>query len=185
MFPLMIPYQREETFVNCRDLRELYASHNTLTELPGSLHGLTALQVLDLSFNKLNILSPETLSSLSALLELKLVRNRIRELREGAFDGLPQLTLIDLENNDLRVIERNAIRALPELQAIRLGKNRLQVAEKKIYIYIFLKTIVIKIYRFIVIIKKNYIDNSKRSFHRVAITSKRGTSGKSDSRNCE
>ncbi|XP_076544303.1 artichoke [Osmia lignaria lignaria] len=115
------------TFSNTRDLRELYASHNTLTELPGSLHGLTALQVLDLSFNKLNILSPETLSSLSALLELKLVRNRIRELREGAFDGLPRLTLIDLENNDLRIIERNAIRALPELQAIRLGKNRLQI----------------------------------------------------------
>ncbi|CAD1472146.1 unnamed protein product, partial [Heterotrigona itama] len=115
------------TFSSTRDLRELYASHNTLTELPGSLHGLTALQVLDLSFNKLNILSPETLSSLSALLELKLVRNRIRELREGAFDGLPRLTLIDLENNDLRIIERNAVRALPELQAIRLGKNRLQI----------------------------------------------------------
>ncbi|XP_076229716.1 artichoke isoform X1 [Nomia melanderi] len=115
------------TFSNTRDLRELYASHNTLTELPGSLHGLTALQVLDLSFNKLNILSPETLSSLSALLELKLVRNRIRELREGAFDGLPRLSLIDLENNDLRIIERNAIRGLPELQAIRLGKNRLQI----------------------------------------------------------
>ncbi|XP_025075360.1 protein artichoke [Pogonomyrmex barbatus] len=114
------------TFVNTRDLRELYASHNTLTELPGSLHGLTALRVLDLSFNKLNILSPETLSSLSSLLELKLVRNHIRELREGAFDGLPRLSLIDLENNDLRVIERNAIRALPELQAIRLGRNRLQ-----------------------------------------------------------
>ncbi|RLU17391.1 hypothetical protein DMN91_009626 [Ooceraea biroi] len=114
------------TFVNTRDLRELYASHNTLTELPGSLHGLTALRVLDLSFNKLNILSPETLSSLSSLLELKLVRNRIRELREGAFDGLPRLSLIDLENNDLRVIERNAIRALPELQAVRLGRNRLQ-----------------------------------------------------------
>lgn len=113
--------------VNYRDLRELYASHNTLTELPGSLHGLTALRVLDLSFNKLNILSPETLSSLSSLLELKLVRNHIRELREGAFDGLPRLSLIDLENNDLRVIERNAIRALPELQAIRLGRNRLQV----------------------------------------------------------
>ncbi|XP_078033298.1 artichoke [Augochlora pura] len=115
------------TFSNTRDLRELYASHNTLTELPGSLHGLTALQVLDLSFNKLNILSPETLSSLSALLELKLVRNRIRELREGAFDGLPRLSLIDLENNDLRIIERNAVRSLPELQAIRLGKNRLQI----------------------------------------------------------
>ncbi|KAL0116782.1 hypothetical protein PUN28_010003 [Cardiocondyla obscurior] len=114
------------TFANTRDLRELYASHNTLTELPGSLHGLTALRVLDLSFNKLNILSPETLSSLSSLLELKLVRNHIRELREGAFDGLPRLSLIDLENNDLRVIERNAIRALPELQAIRLGRNRLQ-----------------------------------------------------------
>ncbi|XP_076240346.1 artichoke [Calliopsis andreniformis] len=115
------------TFSNTRDLRELYASHNTLTELPGSLHGLTALQVLDLSFNKLNILSPETLSSLSALFELKLVRNRIRELREGAFDGLPRLSLIDLENNDLRIIERNAIRSLPELQALRLGKNRLQI----------------------------------------------------------
>jgi len=123
---LSIP-QNGNINVNYRDLRELYASHNTLTELPGSLHGLTTLRVLDLSFNKLNILSPETLSSLSSLLELKLVRNHIRELREGAFDGLPRLSLIDLENNDLRVIERNAIRALPELQAIRLGRNRLQV----------------------------------------------------------
>ncbi|KAI4497973.1 hypothetical protein M0802_006797 [Mischocyttarus mexicanus] len=114
------------TFANTRDLRELYASHNTLTELPGSLHGLMALEILDLSFNKLNILSPETLSSLSSLLELRLVRNRIRELREGAFDGLPRLTIIDLENNDLRVIEKNAIRRLAELQAIRLGKNRIQ-----------------------------------------------------------
>ncbi|XP_051163678.1 protein artichoke [Leptopilina boulardi] len=115
------------TFASTRDLRELYASHNTLTELPGSLHDLTALQVLDLSFNKLNILSPDTLSSLTSLLELKLVRNRIKELREGAFDGLPRLNLIDLENNDLRVIERNSIRALPELQALRLGKNRIQM----------------------------------------------------------
>ncbi|KAI4484631.1 hypothetical protein M0804_007197 [Polistes exclamans] len=114
------------TFVNTRDLRELYASHNTLTELPGSLHGLMALEILDLSFNKLNILSPETLSSLSSLLELRLVKNRIRELREGAFDGLPRLSIIDLENNDLRVIEKNAIRRLAELQAIRLGKNRIQ-----------------------------------------------------------
>ncbi|KAK2575471.1 hypothetical protein KPH14_011202 [Odynerus spinipes] len=114
------------TFVNTRDLRELHASHNTLTELPGSLHGLMALEILDLSFNKLNILSPETLSSLSSLLELRLVRNRIRELREGAFDGLPRLSLIDLEHNDLRVIERSAIRGLPDLQAIRLGKNRIQ-----------------------------------------------------------
>ncbi|XP_024937817.1 protein artichoke isoform X2 [Cephus cinctus] len=114
------------TFINTRDLRELYASHNTLTELPGSLHDLKGLQVLDLSFNNLNILSPETLSSLTSLLELKLVRNKIRELKEGAFDRLPRLSLIDLENNDLRVIERNAIRALPELQALRLGKNRLQ-----------------------------------------------------------
>lgn len=108
----------------------MYASHNTLTELPGSLHGLMALEILDLSFNKLNILSPETLSSLSSLLELRLVRNRIRELREGAFDGLPRLSIIDLENNDLRVIERNAIRRLSELQAIRLGKNRIQVYQK-------------------------------------------------------
>ncbi|XP_063978385.1 protein artichoke [Diachasmimorpha longicaudata] len=114
-------------FSSTRDLRELYASHNTLTELPGSLHGLAALEVLDLSFNKLNILSPETLSSLNSLLELRLVRNKIKELREGAFNRLPRLSFIDLESNDLRIIERNAVRNLPELQAIRLGKNRIQM----------------------------------------------------------
>ncbi|XP_015517012.2 protein artichoke [Neodiprion lecontei] len=114
-------------FANTRDLREVYASHNALTELPRSLHGLTALQVLDLSFNKLNILSPETLSSLTSLLELRLVKNKIQELREGAFNRLPRLSLIDLENNDLQIVERNAIRALPELIALRLGQNRLQM----------------------------------------------------------
>ncbi|XP_043288120.1 protein artichoke isoform X2 [Venturia canescens] len=113
------------TFSTTRELRELFASHNSLTELPVSLHGLKALQVLDLSFNKLNILSPDTLSSLTSLLELRLVRNRIKELREGAFERLPRLTFIDLENNDLRFIEKNAIRSLPELQSLRLGKNRL------------------------------------------------------------
>ncbi|XP_011500521.1 PREDICTED: chaoptin [Ceratosolen solmsi marchali] len=116
-----------KTFAFTRELRELYASHNALPELPSSLHGLEALQILDLSFNKLTALAPETLSSLTSLLELKLVRNRIRELREGAFDRLPRLALIDLENNDLVLIERNAIRALPELQALRLGKNRIQM----------------------------------------------------------
>ncbi|KAF7990763.1 hypothetical protein HCN44_000568 [Aphidius gifuensis] len=114
------------TFLNTRNLRELYASHNTLTELPGSLHGLSSLEVLDLSFNKLNILSPDTLSSLTSLLELKLVRNKIKELREGAFSRLPRLNFIDLENNDLRVIEKNSIKNLPELQAIKLGKNKIQ-----------------------------------------------------------
>ncbi|XP_057328599.1 protein artichoke [Microplitis mediator] len=115
------------TFSNTRDLKELHVSYNTLTELPGSLHGLTSLEVLDLSFNKLNTLSSDTLSSLTSLLELKLVRNKIKELREGAFNRLPRLSFIDLENNDLRVIERNAIKNLPELQAIRLGKNRIQM----------------------------------------------------------
>ncbi|XP_011310139.1 chaoptin [Fopius arisanus] len=114
-------------FSSTRDLRELYASHNTLTQLPGSLHGLAALEVLDLSFNNLNILSPATLSSLTSLLELRLVRNKIKELREGAFSRLPRLSFIDLESNDLRIIERNAVRNLPELQAIRLGKNRIQM----------------------------------------------------------
>ena len=91
------------------------------------MHGLESLQILDLSFNQLNSLSPETLSSLTSLIELRLVRNRVRELREGAFDRLPRLALIDLESNDLTLIERNAVRTLPELQAIRLGKNRIQV----------------------------------------------------------
>ncbi|OXU31673.1 hypothetical protein TSAR_000714 [Trichomalopsis sarcophagae] len=115
------------TFTFTRDLRELYASHNALPELPSSLHGLEQLQILDLSFNQLQALAPETLSSLTNLLELKLVRNRIRELREGAFDRLPRLALVDLENNDLALVERNAVRALPELQALRLGKNRIQM----------------------------------------------------------
>ncbi|XP_012274097.1 protein artichoke [Orussus abietinus] len=114
-------------FTGTRELRELYASHNALTELPGSLYGLTALRILDLSYNELNGLSPEALSSLSSLLELKLTRNKIRELRSGAFDGLPKLSLVDLESNELMTIERGAVRALPELQALRLGKNLLQM----------------------------------------------------------
>ncbi|XP_034938506.1 protein artichoke [Chelonus insularis] len=115
------------TFTSTRNLRELYASHNTLSELPASLHGLSSLEVLDLSFNKLVMLSSDTLSTLTSLLELKLGKNKIMELREGALNRLPRLTVIDLENNDLRVIERNAIKNLPELQAIRLGKNRIQM----------------------------------------------------------
>ncbi|XP_058809190.1 protein artichoke [Phymastichus coffea] len=112
-------------FTFTRDLGELHASHNSLPELPSSLHGLENLQILDLSYNKLTALAPETLSSLTNLLELRLARNRVRELREGAFDRLPRLALIDLEDNDLNRIERNAVRALPELQALRLAKNRI------------------------------------------------------------
>ncbi|KAJ8687036.1 hypothetical protein QAD02_022830 [Eretmocerus hayati] len=115
------------TFTFTRDLRELHASYNGLSELPSSLHGLGSLQILDLSYNKLQSLAPETLSSLSNLLELKLARNRIRELREGAFDRMPRLSLVDLENNELTLVERNAVRGLPELQAVHLGKNKIQM----------------------------------------------------------
>uniref|UniRef100_U3JRS1 Uncharacterized protein n=1 Tax=Ficedula albicollis TaxID=59894 RepID=U3JRS1_FICAL len=64
-----------------------------------ALLGLGALRELDLSHNRLALLTPETFLPLSSLAKLNLGSNRLGELEPGVPGALPQLQALLLQDN--------------------------------------------------------------------------------------
>ena len=59
------------------------------------------LKFLDLSYNKLTVLTTNTLSGLHKLERLKINNNQIKTIELGAFDHLPSIKRIDVGDNPL------------------------------------------------------------------------------------
>lgn len=88
-------------------LRELDASGNELLHLPASIVGFTALQTLNLSFNKLSDKCLLSLAKLPALESLVLVKNALTaatDSRSLGFESFKALQTLDLSCNKIRCV---------------------------------------------------------------------------------
>jgi Leucine-rich repeat (LRR) protein len=95
-----------------------------LTAVPSNLAaGLPALRRLCLHGNVITALAG--LSGLSALQDLNLSSNRIAELPPGALSGLSQLTALNLACNRLAHLAPTALAGLPRLRSLSLAHNSL------------------------------------------------------------
>ena len=65
----------------------------------GSFNGLSSLEILNLSNNKIEIIKPGTFNGLSSLEILNLSDNKIEKIEFGLFKDLKKLTSLDLRNN--------------------------------------------------------------------------------------
>ncbi|CAI5511039.1 unnamed protein product [Closterium sp. Naga37s-1] len=81
-------------------LKELVLRDNLLKKVP-CVSPLTALSLLDLSYNHIHAMAPLTSSALPALRELYLANNRIGHIE--ALEGFTQLRLLELGSNKIRV----------------------------------------------------------------------------------
>ena len=70
-----------------------------------------------------------TLKGLSRLEELDLSRNRLATLEAGAFDGLPSLTSLDLSDHRLPSLEAGTFQSLSSLTSLDLSINELTSLE--------------------------------------------------------
>ena len=100
----------------------LYLHDNRLTELPGSLGGMTALRYLNVSENLLERF-PEAICRMTGLMELRISDNRIAEL-PAAIGGLTRLREMHLRNNGLETLPEE-IGGLRELRQLDLRGNPL------------------------------------------------------------
>ncbi|XP_078573174.1 uncharacterized protein LOC144860016 [Branchiostoma floridae x Branchiostoma japonicum] len=108
---------------DCTSLYNLDLSGNQLTTLEGTLKGLSNLNSLWVSGNRVLEITNSTLTSLTSLRDCWLDNNRIRKIESGAFKGMGNLNNFYLGNNDLEEMPLNELVGVLKLD---LANNRLQ-----------------------------------------------------------
>ncbi|KAG5672545.1 hypothetical protein PVAND_002666 [Polypedilum vanderplanki] len=86
-------------------LQNLDLSRNRISDagmVGRAIKDLRNLEVLNLSYNFIEILSEASFVDLPSLKELRLDHNLLQELHHGAFHRVPSLKVVHLENNRLR-----------------------------------------------------------------------------------
>ncbi|CAI6008967.1 unnamed protein product, partial [Closterium sp. NIES-65] len=100
---------------------ELVLRDNLLKKVP-LVSPLTALSLLDLSYNHIHAMAPLAASALPALRELYLANNRIGHME--ALEGFTQLRLLELGSNKIREMEN--VSQLSALEELWVGRNKMR-----------------------------------------------------------
>ena len=117
---------RQEDFLGLSRLQVLDLSRNRLSAWPSAvLGGLPNLTSLRLSGNRLRELPSGALAAHSRLIGLYLAGNELTGLPPGAFRELADLHRLDLSGNALAELPGNAFAGLSGLWALRLNGNLL------------------------------------------------------------
>ncbi|XP_043212117.1 chaoptin-like [Amphibalanus amphitrite] len=115
-----------ELVQNLVSFRVLDVSHNHLTELPANLFRRTALQILRASHNNLTTFPGDCLSRVGdTLCELDLSHNRIAILTDDLLHRLGHLARLDLSHNRILSVEAGALRGVRSLRRLDLSGNPL------------------------------------------------------------
>ena len=107
----------------CSGLRELYLSHNKISEVPEDLKCLSNLKVLELSNNQLQRIPGAALSEWTNMEYLNLGCNRLLEIPDE-IGRMRSLRVLRVSDNSLRQLPSTLCR-LNKLQTLTLSKNRL------------------------------------------------------------
>ncbi|EDW11769.1 chaoptin isoform X2 [Drosophila mojavensis] len=128
-----------ESFAQMRELSYINLSFNQLKALPQGLFLPDAhshLVEIELSYNALERLEPQTFHNLGDLQTLNLQSNRLRSIARHAFYNLEFLRYIDLSYNRLSNISHAAFTVLPNLAALDLMHNQLCSLSLKAFHYV-------------------------------------------------
>ncbi|XP_064619632.1 chondroadherin-like protein [Lineus longissimus] len=123
--PMVLPFK---VFLPLSGLRKLDLSRN---HLPGEsisenvLQGLSGLETLDLSFNKLDTLSGNQLQRLTSLKTLSLRSSGVLVLTLTTFTGLTKLESLDISGNPTMILSDDALSPFLSLKSINLNSNQL------------------------------------------------------------
>ncbi|RZC43108.1 LRR 8 domain containing protein [Asbolus verrucosus] len=113
-----------------RGIEYVHMSHNKISAIPTPPSpdlDLPSLRMLDISYNEIHRISPNSLRSLSQLRRLYFGKNALQKLDEDALAGLSRLEVINLEGNKIVQIHRKALREMMELKELNLRDNRLDI----------------------------------------------------------
>ncbi|PIK53329.1 putative platelet glycoprotein V [Apostichopus japonicus] len=96
--------------------------------MPSRLRNFAELRVLDLSYNKLQVLPNNFFTEDNKLEIFNLSNNYLHQVGSGAFNGLQHLMVLDLERNELKTIPEDVFLPLTNVISsqgeICLSRNR-------------------------------------------------------------
>lgn len=114
----------ENVFSDLPNLRDLWVTSNTITEIPEFLFpAQNQLEFVVLGDNQISSVHPRAFQSLTNVRMLSLDRNRIEVISAGTFSNLPSITTINCQFNAIRSIESVAFANIPNLQSLDLSFN--------------------------------------------------------------
>ena len=143
-------------------LKKLYLNHNRLNTYKGdffaNMNNDTDLHTLDLSYNELTYLYPESFTyhpqlsdvnfshnkfsffptqfirNLRYLKDLKLDHNTIKTIDDGDFANVRMLNSLDLSHNEISTVSASAFQNSSQLQRINLSHNRISKLESDTFL---------------------------------------------------
>lgn len=117
-----------DNFWNAKNLEEIHANDNKLTEFPelsDSWPEMTKLIHVDLSNNEISKINSTGLQLMGNLNHLDLSTNKIAELKSEAFAQLPKLKYLNLSNNALSELVMGTFSFQNNLKVLDLSGNDL------------------------------------------------------------
>ena len=91
------------------------------------------LEIIDLSYNNINTISPQCFSALTLLKALNLTFNFLTTVHDNMWVGLQSLGALDLSNNHLIVIPPHGLSNMPALQYLWLSSNSLRTLRADVF----------------------------------------------------
>ncbi|XP_026275930.1 toll-like receptor 7 [Frankliniella occidentalis] len=119
-----------------RRLQHLHLQHNDIADVAGdAFKGLTALKVVNMSYNRLSTLNEGLFASSRELSEVYLQNNSLAELPRGLFHRLEQLVVLDLSRNLLTsaAVNESTFAGLIRLIVLNLAHNSLTHIDERTF----------------------------------------------------
>lgn len=118
---------QKSNLLNSTTIIELFLNDNDLKEIGANILNFPELRLLDLSFNKLEIIHEDTFRNLKKLEYLNLASNKFTTFEKLTFHHLSNLKDINLDNNDVgqslrkvNLFDRNGFGLTKNIQTISM-----------------------------------------------------------------
>lgn len=131
-----IPYLGKDAFRNVGliNLQRIFIRGSRLRDVHrDAFRDLIILIEVDLAYNEVSSLHPETFTGNDRLRVLYLSGNPLGELREAQFPSLPHLRTLELESCQLTHVHRDAFVHLPALESLNLRSNQLRQLSEAVF----------------------------------------------------
>jgi Leucine-rich repeat (LRR) protein len=120
----------KQTFADLNALEILDLTGNKLTELKaGQLDNPVYLETLMLSDNQINHIEDGAFKALINLKTLNLANNKLTNITKNTFQGLNNLEVLSIQGNNLGTIDWNAFSHMKRLRTLDFGTNHLTRVE--------------------------------------------------------
>ncbi|MCL4127992.1 UNVERIFIED_CONTAM: hypothetical protein GTU68_004933 [Idotea baltica] len=111
-------------FDNCSSLQQIDLSRNAFTDIPMAIKKISLLRSLDLSRNKIKVLSSTGFDGLIHLTNLYINHNLLSNLTFNSFKDMRSLKILDVSNNSISEVQNGTLNRTPFLNGLNISYNK-------------------------------------------------------------